>query len=278
MPRKSEFMRKYLLFVLIYCVILFAQDNRVKKTFYPNGKTESEVTYKDSVREGEAKFYYEDGNLKEERLYVNGRVAGLVKIYYPNGKLKELINIEDGKREGPTSLFDEDGKYIKDIMYENGIQVVKKENPYITEEPKKEVAENKTELPVTPGNLNKEKKQNYELPPPPQEKEDMENDPAIYKTVEVMPVPVGGYDAIKKKLIYPKLAKENGIQGTVDVQIVVDEFGEVTSAEVVKGIGYGCDETARIAVYYTKFKPGLQKGKPVKVQMTVPIEFKIFDR
>ena len=106
----------------------------------------------------------------------------------------------------------------------------------------------------------------------------MENDPAIYKTVEVMPVPVGGYDAIKKKLIYPKLAKENGIQGTVDVQIVVDEFGEVTSAEVVKGIGYGCDETARIAVYYTKFKPGLQKGKPVKVQMTVPIEFKIFDR
>ena len=271
-------MRIYFLFVLIYCVAVFAQGSTVKKTFYPNGKVESEVTFKDSVREGEAKFYYEDGALKEERLYVNGRVAGLVKVYYPNGKLRELINIEDGKREGPTSLFDEDGKYIKDIMYENGIQVVKKENPYITQEPKKEVAENKVEIPAAPNNYKKEKKQNYELPPPPQEKEDMENDPAVYRTVEVMPEPVGGYDAIKKKLIYPKLAKENGIQGTVEVQIVVDNFGEVTSAEVVKGIGYGCDEVARIAVYYTKFKPGLLKGKPVKVQMTVPIEFKIFDR
>jgi TonB family protein len=270
-------MKKYLLFILIYCVTLFAQATQVKKTFYPNGKVESEVTYKDSVREGEAKFYYENGTLKEERLYVNGRVAGLVKVYYPNGKLKELINIEDGKREGPTSIFDEDGKYIKDIMFENGIRVVEKKNPYITEEPKKEIAENKNELPVIP-DIHKRKKQNYELPPPPQEKEDMENDPAVYRTVEVMPEPVGGYEAIKKKLIYPELAKENGIQGTVEVQITVDEFGEVTNAEVVKGIGYGCDETARIAVYYSKFKPGLLKGKPVKVQMTVPVEFKIFDR
>jgi TonB family protein len=271
-------MKKYLLFILIYCVTLFAQDNPVKKTYYSNGKVESEVAYKDTIREGEAKFYYEDGTLKEERLYVNGRVAGLVKVYYPNGKLKELINIEDGKREGPTSLFDEDGKYIKDIMYEDGIQVVKKKNPYVTEEPKKEVVANKIELPEVLNTPKNGKNQNYELPPPPEEKEDMKNDPAIYRTVEVMPEPVGGYGAIKKKLIYPELAKENGIQGTVEVQITVDEFGEVTNAEVVKGIGYGCDETARIAVYYTKFKPGLQRGKPVKVQMTVPIEFKIFDR
>jgi TonB family protein len=268
-------MKKYFLFVLIYTAASFAQDNPVK-TYYPDGKIESSISYKDSIREGEAKFYFEDGTLKEERLYVNGRVAGLVKLYYPNGKLKELINIEDGKREGPTSLFDEEGKYIKDIMFENGIQVVNKENPYITEEPKKEIVQNKNELPVTP-NPPKEKKHNYELPPP-QEKENMEDDPAVYRTVEVMPEPIGGPDAIKKKLIYPEQAKENGIEGTVEVQITVDEFGEVTNAEVVKGIGYGCDETARIAVYYTKFKPGLQKGRPVKVQMTVPIEFKIFDR
>ncbi len=268
-------MTKYFLFVFIYTVVVSAQDNPVK-TYYPNGKIESEITYKDTIREGEAKFYYEDGTLKEERLYVNGRVAGLVKVYYPNGKLKELINIEDGKREGPTSLFDEDGKYIKDIMFENGIQVVNKENPYITEEPQKAIAENKNEQQAATSVI-KNMKQNYEFPPP-QEKEDMENDPAIYRTVEVMPEPVGGYEAIKKKLIYPELAKENGIQGTVEVEITVDEFGEVTTAEVVKGIGYGCDETARIAVYYTKFKPGLQRGKPVKVQMTVPIEFKIFDR
>ena len=268
-------MKKYFLFLLLYAVVSFAQNDPVK-TYYSNGKVESEISYKDTIREGEAKFYYEDGTLKEERLYVNGRVAGLVKIYYPNGKLKELINIEDGKREGPTSLFDEEGKYIKDIMFENGIQVVEKDNPYITREPEKEIASN-NEVQQSAPKVTNRVKQNYELPPP-QEKEDMENDPAIYRTVEVMPEPVGGYDAIKKKLIYPELAKENGIQGTVEVEITVDEFGEVLNAEVLKGIGYGCDETARIAVYYTKFKPGLQKGKPVKVQMTIPIEFKIFER
>jgi len=255
---------------------MFAQGDPVK-TYYPNGKVESEITYKDTIREGEAKFYFENGTLKEERLYVNGKVAGLVKVYYTNGKLKELINLEDGKREGPTSLFDEEGNYVKDIMFEDGIQVVKKENPYITKEPPKEIAENKNEEPEVTNTIKKGKKQNYEMPPP-QEKDNMEDDPAIYRTVEVMPEPVGGYEAIKKKLIYPDKAKEDGIQGIVDVEITVDEFGEVTNAEVVKGIGHGCDESARIAVYYTKFKPGLQRGKPVKVQMTVPVEFKIFDR
>jgi Gram-negative bacterial tonB protein. len=43
----------------------------------------------------------------------------------------------------------------------------------------------------------------------------------------------------------------------------------------VEGIGYGCDENARLSVYYTRFKPGLQKGQRVKVQMIIPIEFKL---
>jgi TonB family protein len=268
-------MKKYFLFVLLCSFSAFAQET--VKTYYPNGNVESEITYKDSVREGEARFYFEDGTLKEERLYINGRVEGLVKVYNPNGKLKELVNLENGKREGPTSVFDEDGNYVRDIFFEDGIQVVERNNPYISKEPSKEIAQNSSKQTVVTNPVAKQRKQNYELPPPPGE-ENLEDDPAIYRTVEVMPEPMGGLEAIKKKLIYPDKAKEDGIEGIVDVEIVVDEFGEVTNAEVVKGIGYGCDESARIAVYYTKFKPGLQKGKPVKVQMTIPVEFKIFDR
>jgi TonB family protein len=269
-------MKKHFLFVLLYAFSVLAQENAVK-TYYPNGSVKSEISFKDTVREGEAKFYFEDGTLKEERLYINGRVEGLVKVYSPNGKLKELINIESGKREGPTSVFDEDGNYIKDIFFENGIQVVQKKNPYIVEEPKKEVAQNNDQQTVVKNSTVKKKKQNYELPPP-QEKENLEDDPAIFRTVEVMPEPVGGFESIKKKLIYPDKAKEDGIEGIVEVEVTVDEYGEVIDANVIKGIGYGCDESARIAVYYTKFKPGLQRGKPVKVQITVPVEFKIFDR
>ncbi len=93
-----------------------------------------------------------------------------------------------------------------------------------------------------------------------------------------MPEPVGGMKKIMNKLVYPEKAKEDGIQGTVKVLAFIDEDGEVTHAEVVQGIGHGCDQSAKIAVFYTKFKPGLLKGKPVNVQMVIPVEFKLKEK
>jgi protein TonB len=81
-------------------------------------------------------------------------------------------------------------------------------------------------------------------------------------------------EAIYKKIIYPSEARKNEISGTVKVQAFIDEYGEVMEAQVVKGIGYGCDEIARNAIYYAKFKPGLQKGKTVRTMIIIPIEFK----
>ena len=255
---------------------IHAQDNIVK-SYYPNGNLESEITFNDSIREGEAKFFFEDGTIKEERLYVNGRVEGLVKIYHPGGNLKELINIEDGKREGPSSVFDEQGNYVKDIFFERGVQVVEKKNIYLIEEPVTQIAENQNrQTTETTVPVKKPQKQNYEMPPP-QNEENMDDDPAVFRTVEVMPEPVGGYESINKKLIYPPKAKEDGIQGIVEISVTIDEFGEVQKADVLKSLRDDCDESARIAVYYTKFKPGLQRGKPVKVQLIVPVEFKIFN-
>jgi TonB family protein len=250
-------MKKIFLAALFYSIIILPQDSPVK-TYFPNGKVESEINYNEAVREGEAKFYYEDGTLKEERLYVNGRV---------DGKIKELINLEDGKREGPTSIFDEEGIYIKDIYYEKGIQFVEKKNIYVIEEPKKEIVKNNK----------KPKEQSYEFPPLEEEKV-VEENRNLKDTVEVMPEPVGGFESIKKKLIYPEKAKEDGIEGIVEIEVLVDEFGEVQKADIFKGIRADCDESAKIAVYYTKFKPGMQKGKPVKVQFIIPVEFKIFDK
>jgi TonB family protein len=269
---KINFMKKVLIAVCIYIISgtsSFAQEGLVV-TKYANGKTESEINYSNNIRVGEAKYYYENGNIKEERLYINGRVEGLVKKYHENGKLKELINIENGKREGPTSIFNENGEYVTDIFFENGKQFIEEKNPYIIEEPKTDIA--------TTRKIKKQEKVNYELPPPQEEKEEKpEDDDAILLIAEVMPEPVGGPGAIQKKIVYPPKAKEDGIQGIVEIEAFIDEFGEVTKAIVKKGIGHGCDESARIAVYYTKFKPGLQKGKPVKMQMVIPLEFKLLD-
>jgi len=111
-------------------------------------------------------------------------------------------------------------------------------------------------------------------PPPPQEEEE-EVQLDFFMAVEEMPEPIGGITAIQKRIIYPEIAKRAGVQGRVYIKAFVDETGTVKKAEVIKGIGAGCDEAAMAAVMKTKFKPGKQRGKPVRVQVSIPILFKL---
>jgi protein TonB len=110
-------------------------------------------------------------------------------------------------------------------------------------------------------------------PPPVEEEEEVSLD--FFMAVEEMPQPIGGIAAIQKKIVYPEIAKRAGVQGRVFVKAFVDESGKVHKAEIVKGIGAGCDEAAIAAVLKTKFKPGKQRGKPVRVQVSIPILFKL---
>lgn len=110
---------------------------------------------------------------------------------------------------------------------------------------------------------------------PPKEEIVVNEEPVYFVAVEEMPEPIGGISGIQKKIVYPELAKRAGIDGKVLVLAFVDESGNVTKAEVIKGIGLGCDEAAINAILQTKFKPGIQRGKPVKVQVTIPVAFKL---
>lgn len=96
-----------------------------------------------------------------------------------------------------------------------------------------------------------------------------------FVAVEEMPEPIGGISEIQLKIVYPEIAKRAGVEGKVYVLAFVDERGNVTNAKIIKGIGAGCDEAAIDAVLQTKFKPGKQRGKTVKVQVSIPIVFKL---
>jgi protein TonB len=109
---------------------------------------------------------------------------------------------------------------------------------------------------------------------PPKEQVKLEEEEGYFIAVEEMPEPIGGIAAIQEKIVYPELARRSGVQGKVYIRAYVNESGIVTKTEVIKGIGMGCDEAAANAVLKTKFKPGMQRGKTVKVQITVPITFK----
>ena len=88
-----------------------------------------------------------------------------------------------------------------------------------------------------------------------------------------MPEPVGGLSAIQNKVKYTEIAKRTGLEGTVYIVAIIDENGRVIESIILKGIGRGLDEEALKAVSKTKFHPGLQRGKPVKVKITIPIKF-----
>jgi len=265
---------KFLFLLIIVCstINVSAQSDTVK-SYFPDGNLESVVIYEKNIRQGEAIFYWENGKAKEKRNYVNDKVFGTVTSYYENGKMKELYSIEDGRRDGPATLYDSTGNVIEDVMFENGVRKGQEfllVGEYREEDYQKLLAQWKERQ-----QQRKNDNEESNLPPVEEDKNDMEDDPAYYSNVEVMPEPIGGMNTIYKKLVYPAEAKEKKIEGTVNILAFIEKSGEVSFAQVVEGIGYGCDENARLSVYYTRFKPGLQKGKRIKVQITIPIEFKL---
>ena len=90
---------------------------------------------------------------------------------------------------------------------------------------------------------------------------------------EEMPEPIGGIGAIQKKAYYTEIAKLAGIEGKVIVEALIDKKGYVTEVYLIQDIGGGLGEVAMNAVKNTRFRPGKQRGKPVKVKMKIPIKF-----
>jgi len=97
----------------------------------------------------------------------------------------------------------------------------------------------------------------------------------FFVVVEKMPELIGGLGSIQQKMRYPEMARKAGIEGRVYVQFVVDENGNVVDPQILRGIGGGADEEAIRVVSQAKFKPGMQRGKPVRVKYSLPILFSL---
>ena len=103
----------------------------------------------------------------------------------------------------------------------------------------------------------------------------VKDDQGIYIMCEKMPELIGGMDGLQKKIRYPLQAKSLGVQGVVYVQSIINEKGKIEDPKVVKKLGAGCDEEALRVLKKSKFKPGYDKGKPLKVRFTLPIFFRL---
>lgn len=100
----------------------------------------------------------------------------------------------------------------------------------------------------------------------------------VFMVVEEMPTFPGGnvQKWISKNVKYPQLALENGIQGKVFIQFVIEKDGSITGVKVIRGVDASLDKEAiRVVQAMPKWKPGSQRGKSVRVSYTLPINFQL---
>jgi TonB family protein len=112
------------------------------------------------------------------------------------------------------------------------------------------------------------------LAPPPDPPE-LEDEEETFIVVEQPPALVGGLRALQKRIRYPELARRKGIEGLVMTTFVVDEQGNVPCIDIVNGLPYGINEEVLAAVQDLEFRPGTQRGEPVKVRFSLPVKFRL---
>jgi protein TonB len=119
-------------------------------------------------------------------------------------------------------------------------------------------------------------KEEIAQPEPPKHEEENK----VFDVVEQMPSFPGGMGALmswlSQNIKYPVIAAENGVQGRVIVQFVVEKDGSVTDVHVAKSVDPSLDkEAARVVKAMSKWNPGKQNGSAVRVKYTVPVTFKL---
>ncbi len=102
----------------------------------------------------------------------------------------------------------------------------------------------------------------------------------VFQVVEEMPEFPGGMEALLaylgKNIKYPSIAQENNIQGRVIIEFVVNKDGSIVDPVVKRSIDPSLDKEAmRVIKTMPKWKPGKQRGKPVRVRYTVPVLFRL---
>lgn len=97
----------------------------------------------------------------------------------------------------------------------------------------------------------------------------------VYIVVDKMPELIGGMKAFHSKINYPKDAQARGESGMVTAKFIINEEGKPENITIIRSVSYALDLVVYNAVLnHARFTPGLLDGKAVKVQMSIPVNFR----
>lgn len=251
-----------------YSVYEYGKDGKVRL------KTNAYTNDLDLKYQGRYTAYFPSGRTKAAGLYEGGDMKGRQMYFYPNGKLYCIITYNRpgvgyfGEcRDSTGAVLTTNGNGIWK-QYDDDFKAVTAEGKMVNGlqdgewRIRKSVKENvvfvfKNGLDITAARSDSNK---------------------VFKPVEVVPSYPGGMEAlfrfIAKNIRYPKAARENGTQGKVTVDFVVERDGKLTDVKVSHGIGDGCDEeSVRVIKLSSPWIPGMEGLHPVRVAYSVPISF-----
>lgn len=239
MMLKNIFNKIHLLIIIISTISIYAQ-NGVVKSFYPNKKIKSEISYINDILDGKSIFYYSNGNIKEEKNFSKGILNGWVRQYFENGKIKIEYFVDNGVKDGDEKQYNSEGELLSILTYQKGYLLRKQtftDNSQTTRN-------------ISPEIVLKQKKTNFK---------------EAY--------PIGGIEEIESKINYPEDAKKYGLEGSVILHLNIDETGKAIVSEVKKSLGLGCDEEAIRIVGETKFIPAIENEKFISSEIDLEIKF-----
>lgn len=242
---------KLLALVPIVGIALAMQAETVNDYVYTE---KTQTPQKKVIKKGKANAQIKMGN-KTIQVKKTEKIA--------SGKTKEPLIMIDGKRSTKAEMDALDEKRIDHINVLKG----KAATEIYGAEGKNGVIEIKTKKPVLLDVVVKTEAQT-------------EPDDKPFDVVEQMPEFPGGQEALmqflRQEVKYPKEAEEKGLQGRVVVRYIIEKDGSISEVEIVKSVNEYLDaEAIRVVNAMPKWKPGKQKGEPVRVKFTLPVTFRL---
>ncbi len=252
-----------------------------QKKVVKKGKKAAQVKVNDKTIEvKEAKAEETPQAESEPKLIIDGKVAAepqqeIIKMSEVLGDREPLLVI-DGKVTKPEQLNAINPKEIDNVSVIKNEDVLKEYAKHFNADTSNGILFINTKEYVKNGkkeivSVNVKAKE-------PAEEIDTDND--AFNVVEQMPQFPGGEIELMKFLSenvkYPEAAEETGTQGRVIVQFIVEADGSITNVKVVKNVSDEIDaEAVRVINAMPKWKPGMQKGQPVRVKYTIPVTFRL---
>jgi TonB family protein len=222
--------------------------------YYENGNKESTVNYSEGKKTGKEYNWYDNGNLESEIEYFE-KEKGIVEFKinnYWNRQKEQKVSGGNGDYEDIDDNGNEESGKVKD-GFPDGIwkgKNIKGKYTFV------ENYENgKLISGVSTDSLGIKHPYNT-INQPPTPKKDMNS----------------FYSYVAKSMYFPPEARNNSVSGKIYLSFIVDKEGKLVEPRILKGIGYGLDESAINVIKYAKnWNPGIRRGIPVRVLYTLPI-------